>query len=183
MAKSGRKVGAPTIYSLEQIEKARKWFLEGKSLNQIARTLAEETGRHSTAPLILQWAERGRWKEQKAGIIEKTMTATVERVEQDREEYIQQQIDAYERMWEKGDKELHATNEEGISILRSHNVSEAADLVDKGIKGQQQLSTGMLHIRFVNAMADIFDEFLPDLEVRRRAIRKLREKLADYGLV
>ena len=164
-------------YSIEQIVHAKQLYLQGHTLQEIAKVLAHDTGRPTSKVLVWKWAKDGGWKEERMVIEECAMTQVSQQVAADRmREIVDMTLeyrDAYREVWQKGLKELQD--------LKARNASEATAMIDLGIKGETRIMEGVLPHLFVEEILAAVQEEVPDDETLDRISRRLKGLAVKYA--
>ena len=157
------------IYKDETIFLAKQMYLEGCSFNSIAKKI----GGKCSATLVKHWSDRDGWKDTRLKIIETTSNSIVENAEENLISRVKQQGEAYKKMVEKG---LNALKDETVTVDR---VSEIVALIDVGIKGERQISSGLVSWKYIEEVVKIICEEVTDDETKRRIAKKLQRLTAE----
>jgi hypothetical protein len=145
---------------------ARGLYLQGNSLSEIARAVKGQfpTAR-CNAETIRRWAGLEKWDEVK----QEVASTVLSRQKTDVLDVLENQSAAYGRMVAIGDTALQDPN------LRPRSASEAASILDTGLKGQRAALRDLVALSFVKEIFRIVSEEVTDENVRRRIAVRFKE--------
>ena len=165
-AKSGK-------YSEEIKAEAKALFLKGLNYYDVAEKVREATGRVGNASLIKFWSDKGNWVAERHKLIKKMDQEVMHSTEENLLIRIKEQLDAYKGMTEMG---LEAIKDKSVTVDK---VSEAVELIDKGIRGERLVSSGLVSWRYIEQVVHIIIEEVKDDETKKRIANKLRRLTED----
>jgi len=159
-------------YSPEIIEFAKLLYVEkGRSFIQIAGSLSEKMDRNVPPVTIQSWCHKYNWDDERqvkaVAILEEGKGEVT--LEQSLSERIDAQLKLYRDLQDRGNNALA-----GGEVTKA---SEAASLIDMGIKGERDVMAGLISTKFVNRVIQILreeldDETLSKVIVRLKALSK-----------
>jgi hypothetical protein len=159
---------------MEIINAARELFFQDQSFRDIAEEISGITGRKASASLILKWAQRYGWTEEKKGLEQRALARGAEETAKLREDAmvdtIRGQVAAYRSLWERGINELM-----NLEITRP---SDAIAMVDKGVKGEREILANAVTKQFLIDVATIIKAEVHNKDV----LSKIAQRLVELGV-
>ncbi|MFH1546950.1 MAG: hypothetical protein ABIC57_00515 [bacterium] len=150
MAKLGESKGKGKKYPATVLMLARDQYIKGFQYNQIAKKVSEITGRSCSPIIVSKWAKKYKWENDRISYVAAAINAldkdNVGQIARD----LGDQVTAYREIRVKGLEELVKKG--------ARSAGEAAEMIDKSIKGERQISMGTLAIRFLEQFASIVRE-------------------------
>jgi hypothetical protein len=160
-------------HAKETIELARKLIIQGLSLNFVAKSVREATGRPCTAKTVSAWKDKYEWKvpdkKLKGKALEKAQKAADLEVQD-----TQRHLRLYRRLQEKG--------EEALENVPVRNASEALELIDLGVKGERRIQANAWMKSFLTQVIGIITEEVKDENTLARIANRFKSELKDYVL-
>ena len=149
---------------------AKQLFLQGESFNGIAKKIREQTGTLCRPSTIKHWSNLdhdGSWLEQRNRMLEKVERAVVAAEETVIKREFEEQLKAYEEMIQKG---RAAMADFSVPVQKA---GEAAELIDKGIRGWRSINAGLISLQYIQQVVNIINEEVKDEETKRRIAGRL----------
>jgi transposase-like protein len=147
-------------YPLQTREKAKCMYLNGESFRAIAREIG------CTESTIRYWCRKENWAEYRAQIYSASSAVVAEKTIGLLSEEMLGHIKAYQDLQRKG---LEALRNAPVKSAR-----EAAELIDKGIKGERSIAPESLSLRFLEEVANVIKSEVNDPEVIQRIASRFR---------
>jgi transposase-like protein len=154
------------IYTRETKDKAKALYIQGKTFAHIAR----EIGCNSRN--ISKWSQEESWPEDRAKVYVEGTALANQKASILISDRTTQQMQAYQEMLTKGIRALQETNVK--------SAGEAAQLIDKAIKGIGAIRQDALQVSFIEEVAAALKSEISDRDVLRRIGEKLRKAFEKY---
>lgn len=166
-----KKLGKGARYPETIMMLARDYYIKGFQYVEIAKKVAEVTSR-STSPIIVsKWAKKYKWEEDRVEFMARALESAGERNVKLISNDVIEQTTAYRSAWMKGLEELVR--------LGARDAGQAVEMIDKGIKGERQITLGVLALRFLQEIVKVIREEVTDLEVCNRIASKLKAYVVE----
>jgi len=162
-----------SYYSEDVKLRGKQLYLQGFSLNECAKRVAEWTGKKCSASLFRKWAIEGKWGEEQRRSLAKVNTSLTEDTTSKMIQRAKEQLEAYQSLIDRGVKAL---SDKTVTVDK---ISEVVSLVDVGIKGERQISQGLVSWKYVEEVVKIICEEIHEEELRRRIARRLQNLTTD----
>jgi len=154
------------------IEEARKIYVTSQaSCAAVAEELSRRLGKYIPASTVTSWKKHGNWDDDRRALAIRQMSGTGRALDAELDDRTREHLKMYELMIQKGGKALEL---EEVEITRP---SEAAELIDKGIKGEREIRSGAVALKLINGIIDVLKSEIDDPEVLSRVSAKLRNLL------
>jgi len=147
--------------------KAYVLFLDGYS----NRAIAEKIG--CATMTITNWSSEGNWKAAQKEISAKRQSIIIGKTIVNQTDAYEEMNEAYHTMLRKGIKAL--------SEIEARTVKDAADLIDKGVKGIISLQPRAFEAEFILTVKDIIEEEVWNTEQKTSVFLRLRDLLREYS--
>jgi len=148
---------------------AKELFLRGEPYSRISEEVRKTVGGKCTAALIKKWADDSNWLADKTKMMKRVSDKMVSFVSDDLYKRSKKQLDAYRQMIDKGEAAIDAGT---VTVDRK---GEAIDLIDKGIRGERQISAGLVSLDAIEYLARIIAEEVSDDETKRRIVMRFQK--------
>jgi len=174
LKKRGARKGVRTPHYPEEIKiQAKELYLRGWNTGEIARMVKEWTGRGATPRLIGLWIEQRGWDKERAAFLESFSKKLTTKTETQMLERAEEQLDAYKQMISMG---LKAIKDKSVTVDKA---SEIVDLIDKGIRGERQVSAGLVSWKYIEKVVSIISEEIEDDEIKKRIASRLQKATVE----
>ena len=161
-----------TKYSLEVIEEARKMYVASQASSvTIAEELSRRLGKYVPPSTVNAWCKHGNWNEDRKALMMERLSGQGRAMDVEMDDRTREHLRMYELMIHRGGNALEM---ETVEITKP---SEAAELIDKGIKGERDVRSGAIALKLVNNLIDILKAEIEDPEILGRVSLKLRALL------
>jgi len=161
-------------YSDQLKLKAKEMFLTGGySLEDIAVKVRELSGRKANSALINHWVNRYGWKKEKEALFQRAGSEITRSITEAVLTRTTEQLSAYQDMVAMG---LEAIKEKNVAVDK---VGEAVELIDKGIRGERMISSGLVSWKYIEQVVQVITEEVKDDETKRRIASRLRRVTED----
>lgn len=155
----------------ETIELARKLVIQGFSLNYIAKSVQEATGRPCTSKTISAWKDKYKWvapeKKLKGKALIKAQKSAALEIQD-----TQRHLSLYRRLQKKG--------EEALDNVPIKNATEAMTMIDIGVKGERRIQINAWMKGFLNDVITIITEEIKDEALLTKIANRFKTDLKDY---
>jgi len=168
---AGKKKRKSQVYPDWIKEKAYEWFMKGYGYSWIAKWIKNntefETCRHTT---IRNWAESKEsgtsWVEERAEKATQAIALRQEETDLDLPARSKAHLEIYQKMQEEG--------RNAIEVLPIESAKDAADIMDKGVKGERSVASGLVSVVFIRKVIEILTEEINDEDILGRIASRLK---------
>ena len=174
MGKSPNTSGKKFMLWPEEVKLiAEKMFYKGVCSREIAEEISKLVGRNASQTLVNTWIISRGWAEKRTAMIEKASNIIESNAEHSIINRIEQHKNVYREMIDKGVEGLRD------DTLIIDKITDAAGLIDIGVKGERQAITGLVSFKFIQKIMKILAEEITDDEVKGRIARRLHDEASE----
>jgi len=155
-------------FNLKYRQKALELYLKDYTYSEIAKNLTESFGRIVSVQDISYWVRSGKWADRKNTMLTEVNENTVKIISDDLLARSKEQLGAYRDMVAMG---LEAITDKTVTVDK---VGEAVELIDRGIRGERQINSGLVAFKYIEHVVQIISEEVKDEEVLKRIASRLR---------
>jgi len=154
------------IYTRETKNKAKALYIQGECFAHTAREIG------CNPKTVSKWSKEEGWPEERIKIYAESATLANQKSSILISGRIAQQIQAYQEMLLKGIGALQQTNVK--------SAGEAAQLIDRAIKGIGAIRQDTLQVRFIEDVATVLKSEISDRDLLYRIAEGLRKVFEKY---
>jgi hypothetical protein len=151
------------------IASAKEMYLRYISFNRIADAIFEQTGRKCSQSLVKYWADNQGWAEERNRIMSRVNQEISGRITEEMIERQVKQRELYQKMQRKGEEAL----DDGMVVVEK--MGEAVQLIDTGVKGERQINSALVSLKYIELVVSIISEEVKDEETKRRIAKRLQK--------
>ena len=161
-------------YPPELIEEARKMYVTSQlSCATIAEELSRKTGKYIPGNTVTRWRAQNKWDEDRRALVVQQVSGQGKALDVELDDRTREHLRMYELMVQKGGQALEQVD---LTMVKP---TEAADIIDRGIKGEREIRSGAIALKLINSVIDILRSEVEDPEVLARVSLKLRNLLVS----
>ena len=160
-------------YTEEQKLFAKDLYLRGVTLAEISEQIKETYGRRCDISLIKYWRDHENWEATAMVIVDQSNKKLAKLITTDLFDRHTKQLKAYQKMTDAG---MKAIENEDVVVTR---MSDAIDLIDRGIRGERQVAAGLVSLDLIQKLANIIVEEIFDEEAKKRVVGRFKKVALD----